>query len=117
MKRFFIFGVLLLLPIISESQTTCFRYQGGMVSCDSERGNMTQVPFSSSSGVITRDGPSGSSLEPYTIFPPVSSSSSRHDSGFSSRPLEPLNRLDRLDRLDRLSDPLSDPLLPLLLGE
>lgn len=45
------------------------------------------------------------------------SSSSRES--YSSRPIEPLRSLDRLDRLDGWdrSDPLSDPLLPLLLGE
>jgi hypothetical protein len=63
-------------------------------------------------------------MEPYTIFPPSSSSrdsfSSRRDNSFSSHPIEPLDRLERLDRLDRSdrdSDPLNDLLLPLLLGE
>ena len=89
-----------------------------IISCDGPRGNTTITPLSPSQGIIQSDR---GGLEPYTVFPPTSSSrdsfSSQRES-FSSRPIEPLRRLDRVDGLDRLSDPLSDPLLaPLLLGE
>ena len=110
MKRLLILGVLLLLPTVSDSQTTCFRYQGGIISCDSERGNITQVPFTKDSGIITTE----KSLEPYTIFPPADSSPSRP----LDRAIRPLDPLPSLDFKSRRDDPLSDPLIaPLLLGE
>jgi hypothetical protein len=114
MKRFLILGVLLLLPMPSESQTTCFRYQGGMVSCDSSHGNTTQVPLSRSQGLFHTDR----GIEQYTIMP--APEPSRRES-FSSRPIEPLDPLRSLDshiRRDRLDDPFSDPLTrSLMFGE
>jgi hypothetical protein len=114
MKRFLILGVLLLLPMPSESQTTCFRYQGGIASCDSPQGYTTQMPFTRSQGLLQTDR----AIEPYTIMP--APDPSRRES-FSSRhiePLEPLPSLDSRSRRDRLDDPFSDPLTrSLLLGE
>jgi|RhiMetdeSRZDD1v2_1073273.scaffolds.fasta_scaffold480065_1 hypothetical protein len=109
--------ILLLVPTISESQTVCFEYASRVMSCDGPRGNTTITPLSPSQGMIRSDR---YGMEPYTILPPSSSAPSRRDDSFSSRPIEPLNRLDRLDRSDhsdRHSDPLNDPLLPLLFGE
>ena len=107
----------LFIPDTAQPQVGCFAYAGGVLSCDGPRGNTTITPLSPSQGVIRSDG---YGTEPYTILPPSSSTLSRRDDSFSSRPIEPLNRLERLDRLDRSdrhSDPLNDPLLPLLLGE
>ena len=117
-------AMFLVIPTNAMPQVNCFAYgsgSGSMLSCDSSRGNTSIVPFSSTGGVMTHDRPS--SLEPYNIVGQPDrhdTFSSRRDDSFSSRPIEPLNRLDRLDRLDRPdrhSDPLRDPLLPLLLGE
>ena len=114
-------AMFLFVPGIAHLQTVCFNYSGGMISCDSSRGNTTIVPFSSTGGVITHDHPN--SLEPYNIIGQPErhdSFSSRRDDSFSSLPIEPLKSLDWLDRLDRSDrnfDPLNDPLLPLLLAE
>jgi hypothetical protein len=103
---------LLLVPTISESQTVCFEYSGGVISCDREDSrSSTQVPLSRNQGVIQSER----GIEPYTLFPAPSTPES-----FRSRPIEPLEPLPSLDSRslrDRLDDPLSDPLLPLLLGE
>ena len=110
MKPQLLLLTLLLVPTISESQTVCFQYACGVISCDRGEGrNTTQVPFTRDSGVITTE----KSLEPYTIFPPADSSRTRPlDSAI--RPLDPLPSLDFKSRRD---DPLSDPLIaPLLLG-
>jgi hypothetical protein len=95
-----------------------------MTSCSGPHSNTLITPLSPTQGIIQGDRDGHSYMEPYTIFPPSSSSrdsfSSRRDNSFSSHPIEPLDRLERLDRLDRSdrdSDPLNDLLLPLLLGE
>jgi hypothetical protein len=108
MKFILVLGSLLLLPTLSYSQTVCFRYQGGMVSCDGPHGqHSTQVPFTKDSGIISTE----KSLEPYTIFPPADSSRSR-PLDRAIRPLDPLEFKSRRD------DPFRDPLFaPLLLGE
>jgi hypothetical protein len=114
-------AMFLFIPSSVIAEVSCFSYGSGMgapiISCDGPRGNTTITPLPPSQGIIQSDQ---GGLEPYTVFPPSSSQrksfSSQRDS-FSSHPIEPLRRLDRVDRLDRLSDPLSDPLLPLLLGE
>ena len=106
----------LFIPSTAHLQIACLDY-GSMLSCDGPRGNTTITPLSLGQGVLRSDH---YGTEPYTILPPSSSAPSRRDDSFSSLTIEPLNRLDRLDRLDRSdrhSDPLSDPLLPLLLGE
>jgi hypothetical protein len=113
-------AMFLFIPDTAQPQVGCFAYSGGVLSCDGPSGNTTITPLSPTQGVIRSDR---YGTEPYTILPPSSSAPSRRDESFSSAPIEPLERIDRLDRLDRLdrsdrhSDPLNDPLLPLLLGE
>jgi hypothetical protein len=103
-------AMFLFIPSTAFPQVNCFSYGSGMgapiISCDSPRGNTTQVPLTSSQGLLQSDR---YGTEPYTLFP---SERERSRDSYSSHPIEPLNRLDRLDRLDRRSDPLSDPLLP-----
>jgi hypothetical protein len=113
MKPQLLFLTLLLVPTISESQTVCFQYAGGVLSCDRGDGrSSTQVPLSRNQGVIESER----GIEPYTLFPAPSTRDS-----FRSRPIEPLEPLRSLDsrsRRDRLDDPFSDPLTrSLLLGE
>ena len=100
---------LLFVPTISESQTVCFQYAGGVISCDRGEGrNTTQVPFTKDSGIITTE----KSLEPYTLFPPGDSSPSRP----LDRAIRPLDPLPSLDFKSRRDDPFrDDPLLALLL--
>jgi hypothetical protein len=113
MKKLLILFPLLCVPSIGESQTVCFEYAGGVISCDRSDGRYsTQVPFTNRSGIIdTENG-----IEPYTLFPAPSTRDA-----FRSRPIEPLEPLPSLDsrsRRDQLDDPLRDPLTrPLLLGE
>jgi hypothetical protein len=113
MKRLLVLVSLLCLPVIADSQTMCFEYAGGVISCDRGDGrSSTQVPLSGNQGVIQTE----KGIEPYTLFPAPSTRDS-----FRSRPIEPLEPLRSLDlpsRRDRLDDPVSDPLTrSLLLGE
>ena len=104
MKLLLILIPLLCLPAIADSQTVCFEYAGGVISCD--RGDSqysTQVPLSRNQGVIQSER----GVEPYTLFPAPSTRES-----FRSRPIEPLEPLRSLDsrsNRDRLDDPFSDP--------
>jgi hypothetical protein len=113
MKKLLILLPLLCLPVIAHSQTVCFEYAGGVISCDRGDGrSSTQVPLSRNQGVLQTE----KGIEPYTLFPAPSTRES-----FRSRPIEPLEPLRSLDlpsRRDRLDDPVSDPLTrSLLLGE
>jgi hypothetical protein len=112
-KRLLVLVTLLCLPTFAKSQTVCFEYAGGVISCD--RGDSrysTQLPLSRNQGVLQTD----KGIEPYTLLPAPSTRES-----FRSRPIEPLEPLSSLDsrsRRDRLDDPFSDPLTrSLLLGE
>ena len=51
----------LLVPTISESQTVCFQYAGGMISCDLGEGRNTRKYRSRESGILLTE----QSLEPY----------------------------------------------------
>jgi len=113
MKKLLILIPLLCLPAIADSQTMCFEYAGGVLSCDRADGRYsTQVPLSRNQGVLQTE----KGIEPYTLFPAPSTRDA-----FRSRPiepLEPLRSLDSLSRRDRLDDPFSNPLTrSLLLGE
>jgi hypothetical protein len=113
MKRLLVLVSLLCPAVIANSQTVCFEYAGGVISCDRGDGrSSTRVPLSRNQGVIQTE----KGIEPYTIFQAPSTRDS-----FSSRPIEPLEPLRPLDsrsRRDRLDDPFSDPLTrSLLLGE
>jgi hypothetical protein len=111
MKKLLILIPLLCLPAIGDSQTVCFEYSGGVISCDRAEYS-TQVPLNRNQGVIQTE----KGIEPYTLFPAPSTLDT-----FRSRPIEPLEPLRSLDsrsNRDRLDDPFSDPLTrSLLLGE
>lgn len=56
MKKLLILVPLLCLPAIGQSQTVCFQYAGGVISCDRGEGrNTTQVPLTRDSGIITTE--------------------------------------------------------------
>ena len=112
-------AIFLFIPDTAQIQVVCFGYSGGMISCDSSRGNTLITPLSPSQGIIQDDRHGESFLEPYTIIgqPDRRESYSSREESFSSRPIEPLRQLDQLDRLDRsFSRHDDDLLLPLLLA-
>jgi hypothetical protein len=45
MKKLLILVPLLCLPATGESQTVCFQYSGGVISCEREGRYSTQVPL------------------------------------------------------------------------
>jgi hypothetical protein len=113
MKRLLVLVSLLCLPVIADSQTMCFEYAGGVISCDRGDGrSSTQVPLSRNQGVLQTE----KGMEPYTLFPAPSPRDS-----FRSRPIEPLEPLRSLNsrsNRDRSDDSFADPLTrSLLLGE
>lgn len=56
MKKLLILVPFLCLPAIGQSQTVCFQYAGGVISCDRGEGrNTTQVPLTRDSGIITTE--------------------------------------------------------------
>jgi len=99
------FIIALLVPVVAQSQTTCFNY-GKTISCDGPRGNTSMTELSRGKGIIS--GPSG--VESYSII----GGERERRSVTGIEPLERLERLpsfsERMERLDRMDRSLNAPL-------